>query len=240
MSFVISVYVREGIVMASDSRLTLTMQKQTPQGQTETLSVPSSDSNYKTFVAPGNVGISTFGAADIGGVPLAGFIESFIRDTLGGKTQDPENVAKALAVHFGAMSPAPNTGFLVGGYAQAPGGSEQQIWSVDVSKNSVTRSNPKNDQGAAWGGESDILTRILTPVGTLDASGKLVAPLPHIPVPFQFFTLQDAIDFAVFAIRSTIDALRFQARSKSVGGPIDVLVLKPDASFWVARKELSA
>jgi len=32
--------------------------------------------------------------------------------------------------------------------------------------------------------------------------------------------------------------MRFQTREKTVGGPVDVLVIKPDRAFWVARKEL--
>ncbi len=68
--------------------------------------------------------------------------------------------------------------------------------------------------------------------------GKLGQPLPYFQIPYQFFTLQDAIDFCVFAVRSTTDAIKFQPRPKTVGGPIDVLVIKPDEAFWVQRKEL--
>jgi len=50
--------------------------------------------------------------------------------------------------------------------------------------------------------------------------------------------LQDAVDFSIFAIRTTIDAIRFQARPKNVGGPIDVLVITPDGAEWIQRKEL--
>ncbi len=53
-------------------------------------------------------------------------------------------------------------------------------------------------------------------------------------------TLQDGIDFAVFAIRTTIDTMRFQMCVKTVGGPIDVLVIKPSGAQWISRKELRA
>ncbi|MEA3325803.1 MAG: hypothetical protein U9R53_00575, partial [Chloroflexota bacterium] len=83
-----------------------------------------------------------------------------------------------------------------------------------------------------------ILTRLILNVGTLDSKGQLEKKLPYFQLPWQFFTLQDAIDFCIFAIRSTIDAIRFQPRAKTVGGPIDVLVIKPDEAFWIKRKEL--
>lgn len=57
---------------------------------------------------------------------------------------------------------------------------------------------------------------------------------------FQHFTLQDAVDFATYAIRITADAMRFQLREQTVGGPIDVLIIKPQKAFWLRRKELKA
>jgi len=57
-------------------------------------------------------------------------------------------------------------------------------------------------------------------------------------IPFEFFTLQDAIDFCVYGIRSTIETLRFQSREKTVGGPIDVLIITPDNSRWISQKQL--
>ena len=62
--------------------------------------------------------------------------------------------------------------------------------------------------------------------------------LPHFPVPYSFFTLQDAIDYAVYAVKVTIDTIRFQPRAKTVGGPIDVLVIKPQDALWVQMKKL--
>ena len=51
-------------------------------------------------------------------------------------------------------------------------------------------------------------------------------------------TLQDAIDFSIYAIRTTIDTMRFQARPKNVGGPIDVLLLTPDFKpRWIQKKD---
>jgi hypothetical protein len=66
----------------------------------------------------------------------------------------------------------------------------------------------------------------------------VVATVPSFGIPFQFFTLQDAIDFAVYAVRVTIDSIRFQTRAKTVGGPIDVLVIKPTEACWIDKKEL--
>jgi hypothetical protein len=80
MSFIITLYVREGIVMASDSRLTLNAAEQQSDKQILQVAVGQSDSSYKTFRALERIGISTYGAADIKGVPIAGFIQTFVRE----------------------------------------------------------------------------------------------------------------------------------------------------------------
>ncbi|MCE5280756.1 MAG: hypothetical protein LLG93_01525 [Deltaproteobacteria bacterium] len=240
MSLIITLYVREGIVMASDSRLSLNVQQESPQGQSVLLSVGQSDSNYKTFLTPTRVGISTCGAAEINGVPVAGYVESFINDIVAPKRLEVDQVAQETLKHFQSFTPSPAIMFHVAGYKAQKPSSDQQVWVVEVAKGSVQRVNPPGQQGASWSGEADILARLLQPVGQLDPAGKVVAQFPVHPIPWGFFTLQDAIDFAIFAVRSTIDAIRFQPRAKTVGGPIDVLVIKPTEAMWVQRKALRA
>ena len=53
MSLIITLYVREGIVMAADSRLTLNFPRTTADDQSHVLSITSSDSAKKLFLIPG-------------------------------------------------------------------------------------------------------------------------------------------------------------------------------------------
>jgi hypothetical protein len=238
MSFIITLYVREGIVMASDSRLSLNYETVREGKPTVNLAVAGSDANYKTFLTPSRIGISTFGAADIQGVPIAGYIESFISERLEAATSSPEEAASSLLRYFREFAPPPQTQFHVAGYVEREGVAKQEVWLVNVAADRLERKNPEGQQGATWGGEADVLTRLLHPLGALDSGGQLTSALPHFPIPFRYFTLQDAIDFAIFALRATIDAIRFQPRPKTVGGPIDVLVIKPHEAVWIQRKEL--
>lgn len=67
-------------------------------------------------------------------------------------------------------------------------------------------------------------------------------------VNWSVMTLQDAIDFAVSMIQVTIIVQRFTAGiinqmggTATVGGPIDVAVVRPGATVeWVQRKQLHA
>lgn len=238
MSFVITLYVREGIVLAADSRLTLQTQEQKPGGVVINLAVGQSDSNYKLFSSSRGIGLATYGAADIAGVPIAGYIETFLREVVDGNSLEIDQIPDELVAYFSTFSPVPDTGFLVAGYKQAGASVEQQVWRVALSNSSKEMLNKGGNYGASWGGESDILAGLVQPVATLDQAGNIAQKLPTFGVPWQFFTLQDAIDFAVFALRSTIEAIRFLPRAKTVGGPIDVLVIKPGATEWVQRKQL--
>ena len=230
--------------MASDSRLTLN-QTQPPQpgGQAvQHLAVSQSDTNNKTFLTPNGIGISTCGAADINGVPISGFVESFINEQLHDELSRVEvyQVPTMLLNYFRLLPTIPATIFHVAGYKKEGPSFIQHVYNVDIAKASITRVNLQGvlgEQGAAWSGEIDIITRLINPMFV--QSGVNYQPLPNYQIPFQFFTLQDAVDFSVYAIATTIDSMRFMPRAKTVGGPIDVLIIKPQKSEWIQKKTLT-
>jgi hypothetical protein len=277
MAFVITLYAREGIVMASDSRLTLNTEQQKGEKQVVQVAVGVSDSNNRIFLLPNHIGLSTYGAADIRGVPIGVYIEAFINEHLSDTQVEVDQVAVSVLEYFRQFDPPPSTQFHVAGYKKGGNGQDdasegeedddipkvfrqielppdtlfdaaghraergvrdQHVWHIDVAQNGISRLNASKQPGVSWGGEADILARLIQPVGILGSKGAVKQVLPHSPIPWQFFTLQDAIDFCIFAVRTTIDALRFQTRPKTVGGPIDVLVLKPHRAWWVQRKAL--
>ena len=55
---------------------------------------------------------------------------------------------------------------------------------------------------------------------------------------WDLLSLQDGIDFIRYAINMTTDTMRFANINKTVGGPIDILVIKPNSAFWISHKEL--
>lgn len=240
MSFIITLWTQEGIVMASDSRLTLTVPVQ-QNNQQIPISFPQSDANYKTFLALGNIGISTFGAADIQGVPISGYIDSFIHERIENNQVSLQEVPQLLMDYFRALSVIPQTGFHVAGYIQENGRQVPHVWRLFISQNIIGEMVRPQQQGAAWDGEIEVMSRLLLPVNIIQNDGTTV-PFPAAPIQWSFFTLQDAIDFAIYAVKITRDTMRFLARVKTVGGPVDVLVIKPgqgdNRAIWIQRKEL--
>ena len=235
MSFIITLYVREGMVMASDSRLSLNRTRPEEGKRVLETAICQSDAVYKTCLAQGRIGISTYGAADVQGVPIAGFIESFLNEHLPENCPVDEVPAKLLG-YFRSLAGPPDTGFLVAGYKANGRAMEQHLWEVTVAANECCRVNAPGNHGASWRGVTDVLARLIQPVG-VQAEGKF-EPYPSYSIEWGYFTLQDAIDYAIFAVKVTIDEMRFHTRAETVGGPIDVLVIKPHEAFWVQHKEL--
>lgn len=243
MSFVIAIYVPEGIVMASDSRQSVTVEGKGPEGRSFKVETVNSDSITKTFLLEQHqTGISNFGQDLLGGVPIASRIRRFIEEDL---TPDDnvETVPRKLVEYFRKSFPNADIGFHVTGYKKEDKISIPYVYSCHVSRNAVERRNVKPDgslsYGAAWSGQTDILTSILIPVVVKDEKGNDKVIRSPAPIIWDAMAVQDAIDFAIYAIRTTIDTMRFQARPKNVGGPIDVLLLTPEKAIWIQRKELS-
>lgn len=233
MSLVITLFVPEGLVMAADSRLTLEFKVAQQDGSQKTESIPSSDSTYKVFLLPHNIGVSAYGAASVGVTPIAPLVEVFAATKLKDVKMPPDKVASELLSYFRKLEGPPASIFHVAGYKDGT----QQVFEANVSTN-TTKSLITSGAGAAWGGEADALLRLLSKVGTLDQAGNKLTDIQSFGVAFDHFTLQDAIDFAVYAIRTTADTMRFQLRRQTVGGPIDLLIIRPDGARWLRRKEL--
>lgn len=247
MTFVITIWTPEGIVMASDSRLTLNTTLPGAGGtQIQHLSTAQSDSVYKTFCIANKFGISTYGDADVQldankgtRAPLTGFIEAFANQNKKGTNLKIDRIPEMLIGYFKTMPVVPDTGFLVAGYKEENNKYDPRIWRVNVkTEEQILVNQPDNPGGAAWNGETDILIRLINPVYTNDATTGNYIACPSYEIPWRYFTLQDAIDYAVYAIQTTIDSIRFMTRSKTVGGPIDVLTIKPNGAEWIQRKGL--
>jgi len=234
MSFIITVYTNEGIIMASDSRTTYTRTNTLPDGRIEkSIGVQTTDTTYKTFICNKRIGISTCGAADINGKPIAGYIEQFIAENAN-EDSSVDDISSGLLNFFSRFDPIPDVIFIVAGYNSD---NQQCIKRIFVATKTIAQVDTSS-AGTAWNGESEIFLKVVMPVA-LQQDGKYI-DLPSRSIGFNFFTLQDAIDFAEYAVDITIKTMYFQDYVNTVGGPIDILAIKPSGAFWVQRKELHA
>lgn len=239
MSFIIVVHVGEGIVLASDSKTTYN-NTQILEDKTvvKHVGIHTTNTTDKTFICPNGCGISTCGTSSINSKPITGYIQSFIRENISKETT-VESVPRLLMEYFRQFDPIPDTNFIVAGYDEIDVEMVQRVYRVYIVREKIDTINT-TFQGASWDGETDILSRIIQPVAYINPETNQCDPLLHHEILWNFFTLQDAVDFAKYAVETTINTMHFQNRIETVGGEIDILVITPEKTSWLVKKEISA
>ena len=232
MSLVVTVYVPSGIVMAADSRVTATRREEKKEEQKTTVreqQVVLSEHGFKVMaldVVP--VGVSCFDTAIIANEPIDSHIRRFAEQTLA-QGDSVSGVAGKLVSYFRERFANVPVGFHLCGYQVEKNVSTPYVYTCHTMKELTPARrnvNPQGDivYGVTYSGETSVLMRLISK--------------DHLPL-FAAMPLQDAVDYALYLIRTTIETLRFEPRFPSVGGAIDVLVITPPGKLnFVQRKEL--
>jgi 20S proteasome alpha/beta subunit len=256
LTIAICVWVPEGVVIASESRQVY----KNPKNSYKVVS----DKAQKVFQLSPRAGGITCGLAYIGDKSILSLVEEFKAS----RRADLDKLStKELATELGRYldkkykNEEPISGpdtewnlitLILAGYDEA---GNRQILECSVPGASVIEIGNRKDCGMTWRGQSDVVTRLIN--GFDPRINKLswfrpeyLADLEALNynILLQALTMQDAIDFAVFLIRTTIDTQRFTDGIKmdlgevaGTGGPIDIAVLRPNEGFsWVKRKQLMA
>jgi hypothetical protein len=253
MTIATCVWVPDGIVLAADSRQTL----RRADGTLRT----ASDNVEKILELGERCACLNYGLATIGNQHAAGLVQRF-RVEQGEQLKDspPSEVARALADFLQGVwqesvhepSPPPvNFQLLVAGFSKTGGREIEEL--VIPGKSIVSRST--DEFGFLPLGSAEAIRRLLSGVDAHLTShaefpsslGDVVRGLEY-DVKFDGMTLQDAIDYAVFVVRTTIDIQRFAdgtragpKRLPTTGGPIDVAIIRPYAGLqWVKQKRPTA
>ena len=256
MTIAVAVAIPEGIVLVAESRQTYSMKV----GDIINARV-GTDFGKKVFQLGPRVGAVTWGWAFLLGRNINSYIEEF-KSTMDQKgTSEVEQISHELAEfltekyleHIARKldTPSPQAiGFYVGGYDSRGG----NIYATYIPEKSVSLvSNTITKSGMNWGGQIDVISRLLKGydqrIMTLSGFTKdLTAELSKLEyiTNFNNMTLQDAVDCAVFLVKTTINMQRFSdgivlqpGAVPGCGGSIDVAVVQPDSNFcWIQRKEL--
>jgi len=265
VTVVVGVAAPDGMILAAESRATYT------DGTRHRI---ASDFNQKVFSICDSIGVATYGQSGIGQRTIAGLMDEFVSQ-LPEEDAEPrraDEMAAALGTFFDeryrAETPAEEVdqweavaafplGFLVAGYDADGIGRIREV-SIPgpvvggaIAENEITTA----DKGVAWRGQTDVIRRLVYGFdGDLFAScGHELPDELHEPVGSLAYnvlfpiTMQDAVDFASFLIRTTIDMQRFSdgtlARPGDLpgcGGPIRVLAITRDRVQWIAPPTLTA
>jgi hypothetical protein len=252
----------EGVVLAADSRVTLEAKRADGAGF-----VVNFDNATKllSFSAPHNyVGAVTYGAAVIDGRTAHSFIPEF-ELSLPKARVSVEEYAKLLSAFYFARwkdaIPADYKGasmtFAVGGYSLDAAYGSAFMFDIPHRPDPVQRNPGPKDFGMTWGGQLEIVSRIihgydpvvpaliketLKPDDTqMKALQEAIRSRTEFRIPYQVLPLQDCVDLAVFMIRTTITAQALAVGIRGVGGPIDVAtVTRTSGLEYIQRKRICA
>ena len=113
-------------------------------------------------------------------------------------------------------------GFQVAGYDQ-----DTNPKTVEILIGKEMKSNVIDELGCTVSGKQEVSVALWG----VDATDPRSKP------PFHLFSLQDAIDYAEFLIKTTSEHQRFSTKIPNVGGAIDIALLTPFDGFeWIRRK----
>ena len=255
----------EGIVLAADSRVTLTGQLQ--QTNQPVMLLPSTyDNATKLLKVNGqdHVGAVTYGIGAIGQTEprtAHSYIPEFEHELKDVERLSVQDFADRLSKFFlnkwneqkMLTSPGQDMIFFVGGYDDgAPYGKVFDIYIPSRPTPFEWHSGP-GQFGIVWGGQREYADRLIhgfdgrLPELTknflnLDDKkqnelGQYLQSQLQTPVPFAFLPLQDCVDLAIFLIRSTIIMQHWVVGVRGVGGAIDVAVITRTEGFLDIQKK---
>lgn len=231
MSLVVTVYVPSGIVMAGDSRMTVQRSEEKAEAEVKTIvqqHLVLSDNAYKVVELRSiGVGISIYDAGIINNQPADSQVHRFEEEAVT-PDDDVTTVGEKFLKYFQDNFPGVAVGYHIAGYREENKVSVPHVLvGHTVREQGLRRVNADAEAKVQYG---------ITRAGDTLIANRLI-DANHLPL-FAAMPLQDAVDYAVHLIRTTIDTMRFEPRFPSVGGAIDVLVVTPDGMRWVQRKEL--
>jgi len=255
----------EGIVLAADSRVTLTAQINQPNQPTMLL--PSTYDNATKLLRvkdQGHVGAVTYGVGAIGQTEprtAHSYIPEFEQELGNGDRLSVQEFSNKLSQFFlkkwqdqhMPSTPGQDMVFLVGGYDKdATYGKVFDVF-IPSRPTPVEWHSGTGQFGLVWGGQREYADRLIYGFdGRLPELVKVFLTLDdqkqeelrqHLqrqlqtPVPFAFLPLQDCVDFAIFLIRTTIVMQHWMVGVRGVGGAIDVAVITQTDGFTDIQKK---
>lgn len=246
MTICASVKVRDGLVLGTDSMTQI-------WGQNEQTGQRLPIKNYanarKLFRIAGlNIGAMTYGIGNLGPRSVYGFVREFSSDYTG--KPDVQSVTQALYEFIStayreqfADTGSPVLGFFIAGYS--PSAAFPEEWEFQLPKDEEAHQvRPTEQFGASWRGTSIPFTRLhfgfdpraMEELKQMEVEERVFEVLKKYasPIVYDGMPVQDAINFAVFILQTTIGLSTFELGTPSCGGPLQVAMVLPETGFeWV-------
>ena len=248
----------EGIVLAADSRVTLT-----GQAGSDLLIQAHYDNATKLLKVKDHdhVGAVTYGLGALGGRQprtAHSYLPEFETELATEVRLSVEEFATRMGDFFRRQWSAANTPteadamvFLVGGFDE--GDAYGRVFEVSIPNSPAPVEKSVDDFGITFGGQHEIAGRLLggydprlealmTANVHLNAAQtanlrQKVLPSLAMPIPYQFLSLQDSVDLAIFLIKTTATLQRWTTGTRGVGGAIDVATITRTDGFRAIQEK---
>lgn len=254
----------EGVVLAADSRVTLTY----PSG-TETIR-STFDNAIKLLTVPGQTHVAavTYGLGALGIAPRTAhsFLPEIGKELAKGLKKGKaasrlsvEEFATRLGKFFAQQHKALGTPTLLGemffyvaGYDE--GDAHGKLYAVSVPSAPTPVEMIPGQFGIQWGGQTEITSRIflgwdIPGMSALQAKLAVSNSVMHsavmeaqsasaLKIPFDFLPLQDCVDLSILIVRTTAEFMRYTTDIRGVGGKIDVVTITQEGVTNVQRKAI--
>lgn len=263
MTIIANVKVRDGIVLATDSMSQII--NRTESGEIQLIKAYSNA--RKLFQVKGlPMGMMSYGLGNIGVRSIENLVLEFNRE-LGKYAKEPytvECVCRALYgfikdIYDNAFQEIPieqkrehlRLGFFISGYS--PKKFLAHTWEFELpGSEDIREVREENKFGASWRGVPVPFSRLyngfdpriakaLRDAGVADEIIQETLKLEkwRTPINYDGMPVQDAINFAVYILETTIGVATFEVGAPSCGGPLQVAVVRPDGGWqWLRKPEL--
>jgi len=264
MSLGIVIKAPEGLVLAAESRVTLSSNA-TINGVTQQIHVNFDNATkLLTFNGVNNrIGAVTYGAATIGIRTAHSFVPEFETTLNPEEKLTVEDFSKKLSAFFlkqwedvtkikVADFKGSDMTFVVTGYNE--GEPYGRVYSFEIPRrpNPAEQSPGHTNFGITWGGQREIVDRLLmgydTRIFDLLKKANIIkdTDVPNIQktlrslqlaLPIQFMPLQDCINLATLFIQTTINAQKLTISLRGCGGAIDLAIITRNEPLKFIQKK---
>lgn len=252
MTICASVKVRDGLILGTDSMTQIWAEG--PDGNRR--AVKTYCNARKLFrIGSLDIGVMTYGIGNIGSRSIHGFLRDFSTDYAG--PEEVEHISRELYDFINKAYEEqfreglkPGLGFFVAGYS--PDQYFPEEWEFVLPRDDGIRPvRPLDRFGASWRGTDIPFTRLYKgfdprareKLKHLNVGDEAIEELQKYesPVVYDGMPVQDAIDFAIFILRTTIGLSTFEVGTPSCGGPLQIAAVLPERGFdWITKPQLRA
>jgi hypothetical protein len=149
MSFILTVYTSDRIIMAAGMNSTPRLTLLGDDGKTESHQSIAEHQQEMVSLVFGRIGISTCGMCEVNGIPISVHIENLFDERRHGEGMQVEDVCRTLYEYFQDLDPHTDVAFYVAGYEQNHQ-SARAIWFADVRRGILHQLSTQQVEGIAW------------------------------------------------------------------------------------------